>query len=183
MNTVAVRWEEGVQYDPIVEVHAADAGLAVTGPIKPFDSYTVTHVASGQAVWPPLSVMKPRDAATAERAMRAALASGVDWTQPVDAIKAQLSQAEIKTLMHKMRLAAYPPRRSWWASPQRRRWKPYKAASKREAIRQSRECEMPRLWQDIWAWRKRGEMWGMIAPVVRQPYPGRKVTKEDRAND
>ena len=154
----------------LVPLHASEGGLGITEgePGK----YTVTHLGCGLMLWP-LWQHQTRDLDAVRRALRVALDSGIDWTQSREALLAALDAETRRALCNRMRLAAYPPRRPRWHKGARhRRLKPYEAQSKRTALREaaySGRDIMREMWRDLWPYHRRGEAWGVIPAVVRQP--------------
>jgi hypothetical protein len=132
--------------------------------------YTVTHAASGRMVFPRHAHQRIRDAERARAAFDIAVASGVDWRKDSEALIAEWGKPALCALFNKMRLTVWPPKRwRWHGERGRRRPPPYRAATKRSAIREARAINVPWLWPDLWAYHKRSEMWGILPKVVRQP--------------
>lgn len=172
MHTLTINRPDGAHQAPVLHM---EGGLAVVE-AEP-GRYTVTHIASGNAVWPFLRYQAPRAPDPALAALRVALAVCPDWTQDRETIKAVIGDP--RELWRRMRLAADPPRRPRWHRGERkRRLKPYAAQSKRAAIREAAGLGMRWLWRDLWVYERRGAMWGMLPPVVRQPCVRCGVTQD-----
>lgn len=178
---MTVQIKRGDNGPECVPLHTAAEGLAVTEPDA--GEFTITHLASGLALWPQWRYERPRYFDAALRAWAVALEAGIDWTQDVDSIKAALPEPERRQLYNRMRLAAIPPRRPrWHKGAQKRRLLPYEAATKREALRDATGLgDIGRdMWRDFWVYRRRGVMWGILPAVIRQPCKRFGVTREQR---
>lgn len=150
------------------QVIAQRGGLAAVRLTEDSDRVSVTHCATGKAVW--IGRTWHSDA-RAVAVMEAALTIGVDWTtETVTVIKALLGPARIAELRRRIRVAADPPRRSrisGWKGRHRCR-RPDYAELKRKAIREHRALGTDILsWSDLFVWRKRSG-WGELIPAQRQ---------------
>ena len=165
MNAATIIWHD--QTTRTVPVHARAAGLCVTEIDLDGDTfYTVTHEGSGMGVFP-LFPRRITDPAQAERALHVAAASGVDWTDSHGDLVAIHGKGRLAPLFNRMRLAVWPPRR---ARRHRRkvRMLPYKAQTKREAVREMAGIDYLS-WSEVWVYRRRGPFWSISPAVVRQP--------------
>jgi hypothetical protein len=161
--------------------HDRIAGLAIIS-LATLDRYSIAHEASGLRIWPKYDYWCLFTLEAAQQALSVALASGVDWTADTESVKAQVGSGW-RALANRMRLAAEPPRRPrWHKGVQRRRLKPYEAQSKAKTLREAATLgEIGRgMWRDFWAYRRRGEMWGIIPAVQRQPCARFGLTRESR---
>ena len=147
--------------------YEAAAGLVIT---YNYSVWTLTQAHTGRSL--PFCLLRHDEA---RAALAVAVASGIDWHSDPDALLAQHGSDALQALVHRMRLAACPPRRWRHSGTQRRRMWPYAAHTKRLAIREARGHGYPWLWSHYWRWEAGDEGYGRGVLVrVRQPWRGRR---------
>jgi hypothetical protein len=171
---ITITWNDGTRCEAPVLDRAA--GLCVTEITVDGETlYTVTHKGSGIKVFP-RRYRRCDDPAQATRAMYAA--AGVDWTDSLGDLIAQ--RERILPVLNRMRLAAWPVRRPRWHKGVRKvRMLPYKAQTKREAVRDTASLSYLSF-HDVWVYKRRGPFWGTMPAVIRQPCTRFGVAHQER---
>lgn len=142
-------------------------GLAAT--LRPDGWASVTHLASGIAVWCSKLDNTERPA---RAALGACLSMPVDWTREAETVKASLDADGVKELKRRIKIAVNPPRRQRYHA-QHVRLQPYRAVHRRAALRERRDSGLVDILSvsdfETWRWNYERYASSFIIPPQRQP--------------